>query len=373
VTMEHSSVNHLVGQHRSITGNGAWGGRTLQECVALEYGKGVLIPNANMTGLGFAERGFDKTLPTACYAEQITQAALWPFSLSGSKGVEGALPPALMQRARELRDKGLDPAGAFYRTFGDSTHLNLWLEQRAAAEGFEVSGLIDKLMLLPDDPTRTPLSAYGLAPAPEVAMLRQALPNIDLDPLETQAALAFLLLKRRISVTTSIWTTDRLLIDGTPALVNPPLGYDNSHNAHRSMQAICWNRVLRVIDRLIDLLKAEPMDATSGTSLWDHTLIYVATEFGRSKNRTGGSADFGTGHDLNNGVLLVSPLLKGDRVLGGVDPATGLTHGFDPVSLAPDPGRRTTEAELFAGLLDTLGVDTTGSGLPSAPPLRKGA
>lgn len=372
-TMTHSSVNHLVGQKRAITGNNAWRGRTLQECVALAHGRGALVPNVNMAGLGFAERGLDDTLPDVCYAEAISHANLWPFGLSGSKGVRGAPAPELVRRARALRDEGLDPASAFSRTFGRSPRLELWRRQRLAAADFEARALIDKLMLLSDDPSASPLSAFGLGPAPELAMLRQALPKLDLDPLEAQAALSFLLFKHRVAVTATIWPTDRVILDGTSALLNPPLAFDNSHNFHRPMQAIVWDRTLRVIDRLIDLLKAEPFDATSGQSLWDHTLIYVATEFGRSKSRLGGSVEFGTGHDLNNGVLLISPLLKGDRVLGGVDPATGRTYGFDPTTGAPDPGRETTEADVFAGILDVLQVDTTGSGLPSAPPFRKGA
>jgi hypothetical protein len=63
-------------------------------------------------------------------------------------------------------------------------------------------------------------------------------------------------------------------------------------------------------------------------------------------------------------------MLKGNRVLGGVDPLTALTYGFDPVNGAADKGRATTEAEIFSGVLDVLGVDTTGAGWPSATAFR---
>jgi hypothetical protein len=188
--------------------------------------------------------------------------------------------------------------------------------------------------------------------------------------MEAQAALSFALLESRVAVTTTIWPTDRLLIAGRNSLLNPPLAFDFSHNAHRPVQAAVWNRMLRVLDGLITLLRGEPLDATSGDSLWDHTLIYVATEFGRSKSRLARSETFGTGHDLNNGVLLISPLLRGNRVLGGVDPHTGLTFGVDPATGSPDPGRQNTEAQLFASILDTLEVNTSGSGLPSPLPFR---
>jgi hypothetical protein len=39
-TWQRTSVNHLVGQRRAVSGNNAWYGRTLQEAVALTYGAG---------------------------------------------------------------------------------------------------------------------------------------------------------------------------------------------------------------------------------------------------------------------------------------------------------------------------------------------
>ena len=99
--------------------------------------------------------------------------------------------------------------------------------------------------------------------------------------------------------------------------------------------------------------------------MWDRTMIYVASDFGREKKRPDGARDWGTGHHVNNGIQVFSPLVPGDTLLGGVDADTGLTYGFDPLSGAPDPGRNNTEPEIFSGLLGALGVDTSGSGLPS--------
>jgi len=128
-----------------------------------------------------------------------------------------------------------------------------------------------------------------------------------------------------------------------------------------------WDRILAPVDKLIDLLKAEPYDATSGESMWDHTLIYVATDFGRSRNRPANSTSFGSGHHINNGVLLVSPLVKGNSILGGVDPNTALTYGFDARTGAAIPGKQDfNEPDIFSGVLTALGVDTSGSGLPDA-------
>jgi hypothetical protein len=370
VPVRNSSVNHLVGQHRSITGNNAWRGRTLQECAALEYGQLAPMPNINMSALGFAERGIDRSLPLRCASESVTQPLSWPLGLHGSRGVTGAPSATLIDAARRVRNAGLEEPSAFQRTFGGSEALSRWLEQRQVATEIESRDLIERLMLMADDPVRTPLSAFGLRSGPDYERIRQALPNLETDPLEAQAALSFALLESRVAVTTTIWPTDRLIMASQDSLLNPPLAFDFSHNAHRPVQAAVWNRMLRILDGLITLLRGEPLDATSGESLWDHTLIYVATEFGRRKNRLGRSETFGSGHDLNNGVLLISPLLRGNRVLGGVDPHTGLTFGVDPATGIPDPGRENTEAQLFASILDTLEVDTTGSGLPSPLPFR---
>jgi uncharacterized protein (DUF1501 family) len=141
-------------------------------------------------------------------------------------------------------------------------------------------------------------------------------------------------------------------------LENPPLAFDFSHNDHPSTQNAMWSRVLRIVDGLIDLLKGEP-DGAGGT-LWDRSLVYVATDFGREKVRPANATAFGTGHHLNNGVVLVSPLLKGGRVYGGVDPTTLLTHGFDPTTGEPAPGTVMREGDVYAVIAGAMGVDYPG-------------
>ena len=163
-----------------------------------------------------------------------------------------------------------------------------------------------------------------------------------------------------------------LVTGGTSGIASPPLAFDFSHNAHREGQAFMWARVLSIVDRLIDLLRSEVFDATTGETLWDRTLIYMATDFGRSRNRPANATDFGSGHDLNNGVVLISPMVKGNTVLGGVDPSTTLTYGFDARTGAAAPGKLSSnEPDIFSGVLTALGVDTTGSGLPDASAFKK--
>lgn len=376
VTGTGTSVNHQIGQRRSVTGNEAWSGRTLQELVALHYGEGLPLPNVHLaTGTAFTERGSDRGLPSWAYGEPVADPALWPLALDGTRGLK-APDPALVARARRLRDERLDPESRFARVFGRSARLTGWTSQRGAPQRrIEAAGLVDKLMLFPDS-ERYPLSRFGLEPSPAAARVREVFPRFETDPLEAQAALAFLLLKFRVSTTVTLGPGQGLVLDADggvqgglaeDALRNTPIAFDFAHQAHRATQAVMWDRLYRVADGLITLLAEE--EDEGGASLWDRTLLYCATEFGRTRGRPEGAAEFGSGHDLNNGSLVISPLVEGDRVLGGVDPDTGMTYGYDPVTGAPDRGREMPEATLFAGLLQAMGIETP-PGLPRVPAIR---
>jgi hypothetical protein len=64
-------------------------------------------------------------------------------------------------------------------------------------------------------------------------------------------------------------------------------------------------------------------------------------------------------------------MANGGQVLGGVDPDTTLTYGFDPATGRPEPGREMAEAEIFAGILQALGVSTAGTGLRDMRAMRR--
>ncbi|WP_257452182.1 DUF1501 domain-containing protein [Archangium lipolyticum] len=360
-----TSVNHVIAQKRSLTGNNAWRGRTLQECVALQYGAGFPIPNVNMGNSGFSERGTDNTLPAHCYGEVVANPSLWPLGLDGVKGIKDLPSREVVALTRSVRNS-LDAQSVFGKTFDDAAALKLWNEQRTTGQSaLEVQDLINRLNVLPDDP-KTPLSEYGLSSSPDAEKLRAVFPNYMSDPVEGQAALAFLLLKNRVSVTVTLGPSFNMAVTPSYQVTNPPLAFDFSHNDHRSIQAFMWSRLMDTIDKLIGLLKSEPFDS-SGESLWDRSLIYMATEFGRTRTREGATENFGTGHDLNNGFMILSPMVRGNTVLGGVDPSTTLTYGFDPRTGAPERGKtESNEPDIFSGILTAMGVDTSGSGLPDA-------
>ena len=368
VTHTGTSVNHLVAQKRAITGNDAWAGRTLQEIVAATYGQGVPLPNVNMGVGGYIEPGIDPELPSRARAEPVVDASLWALGLDGQKGIENAPPRAALELTRRLRDR-LDARTEFTRTFGESSALKRWLQRRTDAPAFEQANLMEKLLFLPDTP-QSPLASLGLTTGPDAERVRTAFPLYLTDPLEAQAALAYLLIVNRVSVSVTLGPGLSPNVGGQQIVDSPPLAFDFSHSAHRGTQALMWSRLLSVADRLIELLKqAEYAD---GQSFWDRSLVYFASDFGRSRRRPENAREFGSGHHLNNGSLIISPFANGGRILGGVDPDTTLTYGFDPASGRPEPGRTMAEAEIFSGIVQALGVNTSGTGLPDMPAMRRG-
>jgi len=376
-TLTGTSVNHQVAQRRSITGNEAWNGRTLQEMVAWQYGLDTPIPNVHLlAGTGFNDNGTDDSVPTYARRQIVPDPIVWPLSLDGSKGLKNGLDPKILEAVRKQRNDVFEPGTRFGQIFSRAPRLVEWQEQRAAQGQIEALDLITQLMVASNG-TNFPLDEFGLGSSPSAAAVRAVFPNYATDPLHAQASLAFLLLKYRVSVTVTLGPSFSFVYaggdvtSGLPenSVLNPPLAFDFSHQSHRAGQAVVWSRLHEVVDGLITLLQAE--DFGDGTSMWDRTMIYVPTEFGRDKTRPNGASEWGTGHNLNNGVMVFSPLVPGDTLLGGVDPDTGLTYGFDPETGAPEPGRNTTEPEIFSGLLGALGIDTTGSTLPPVPAMRR--
>ena len=351
-----TSVNHRIAQYRSITGNDVWQGRTIQEAAALQYGARFPVPNVNMGTGGFAQRGIDESLPEYCYAETVATPRSWPLSLDGAKGIEGLPDASLIRRARALRNDKLDPESVFYKTFKDSGRLRRWLNARDQVQpSIESAQLINRVLMNETVPGVT------LDDVETVRTLKRPenFGDYEVDNLDAQAALAFLLLKNRVSNVVTIGNGFAGELQGA-TLFNPPIGFDFSHTAHRGTQLFLWSRIYAVLGKLIRLLKGE--------GLWKRTLIYIATDFGRDKVRPPGdqTRDFGTGHHLNNAAVLISPMLRGNRVLGGIDPTTAETYGLD-ASGSPDPTvQPPDEQSVYALLTQVLKIEGT-EGLPAVP------
>lgn len=353
MTLDHSSVNHGVGQRRAIDGGGVNSGRTLLEAAAARHGSTLPLAAINMMSGEFARLGTDPTLPG--FAQQVAVADARSFSLGthGSLGLPDPVDHSALLNARAVRDQ-LEGRSRFGTRFSRSTTRNAYLDLRTRAEALEASGL-SRAVGLVDLP--------GLPTAPELDRIRELLPDVSGDPFEAQAALAFLLVKNGGSCAVGLSPSDALAAEpgASPteqgAITNPALAFDSSHNLHRVGQHVMWSRLLRVTDALITLLKEAEDPRHSGSSLWSRSLIYVATEFGRTRTRPTGVTRFGTGHFQNNGVVLASPLLHGGRSYGGLDPMTSLTYGFDRSTGAPAPGTKMAESDVYSVICQALDVD----------------
>jgi len=379
-----SSVNHFEAQRRVVNGRGTFRGRTLTEAVSSTYGGAMTLPNVNMGRGGYSEPGADVELSPRYQAEIVTNPVTFALSTSGHAGITPVgdraietpdIRARLIEKARTVRDEELERHSPFAQTFATSrVRQDLITGRRDRDPTLESANLIEKLLYVPDLGDIFPLNKYGLSSAEEASQILDVLDDawptntsgIAADRLEAQAALAYLLIRNEVSC--GITLTE----PGTDGF----LAFDQSHVDHRSAQQTHWDRVLAVADKLIGLLKgAEYHDASgpTGTSYWDRTMIVFATEFGRDKWDKGGT--FGTGHNMNNGLLAVSPLLKGGQVLGQTDPWNGHICGYDADTGAPtpftglapgedpaydDPNLPPGEEQVYGALLDAVGVSYDG-------------
>ena len=322
-----TSVNHIVAQHRAVTGAGANAGRTIMEAMAERHGTGLALPNCTMAAGGYSQPGDDPSLSDRARAELIADPVLFAASTHGYAGVPRAPGDEAMARARRIREQ-LDEVSHFGATFSRSDRRRRYLSlRREVLPQLEATDLIRRLMLLDED-AGTPLSAFGLSALPreERDRLLDVFPRMLVDPLHAQGALAFLLARYQVSCSITIGPNYQpIFLD---QIYGTPLAFDYSHTDHVASQSTMWGRILEVTDGLIRLLKEQPYnDDPSQGSIWERSLVYVATDFGRDKERPRDSLSFGTGHHLNNGNVLISPLLHGNRVWGGIDRSDGLTFG----------------------------------------------
>lgn len=350
MTCEVSSVNHIIAAKRSITGDNVFGGRTLGEAIAAQFGKGLPLANMMLAGGGYATHGDDITVSDAARAQVVADPLMFAFATHGYKGLTGAPAAADMRAARELRAQ-LETVSRHYELFKDSKLMDAYRRNRdRITETLEKGDMITKLMML--DPASNNLASFGLETSADINLVREKFPNMANDPFEARMALGFLAAKNGVSNAISVAPSPSPLItaQGSP---NSPLAFDWSHVDHRAAQNSMWSYILKSVDALIDLLKATDIDGRPELGkMWDRSLIYIATEFGRDKIATGGS-----GHHLNNGVVMISPMLQGNKVFGGVDPTTGMTFGFDPQTGAPNPAVKMKERDIYSAIAHAVGLN----------------
>jgi hypothetical protein len=329
----------------------------MMEAMALRHGEDLIIPNCNMANDGYIQSGGDPSLPGFARAEIIASPLGFAAAMDGVKGVLGAPDRGLVERARGVREQ-LDDASTFGRTFVDSPRRQRFLANRREVQPrLEAAQLMDRLTLLPPellDPK------YGVLSSPLLPTLAGRFSRLQIDPWESQAALAVLLAYYGLSCVSTIGLRQEPTF-GDEKLITTPIAFDFSHTDHRMAQYLMWAHVLKAVDALVDLL--QQLDYLGDPALgkmWDRSLIYIATDFGRDKTRPAGAESWGTGHSLNNGTLIVSPLLTGNRVFGGIDPTTCETFGFDGSTGESDPGLECSEGHIYSAIAQALDIEFPG-------------
>jgi hypothetical protein len=353
-----SSVNHNVAQARSLNGAGINKGRTIMEAMALRYGGGLPLPNCNMAMDGYIEHGSDATVPERARHEIITAPLFFATGTHGFRGIPGLPRAGSIARARKVREQ-LDRETVFAKTFGKSPVISRYLEQRRfGADELEKANLIEKLLLM--DPANIK-PGVGLMPGALSAELFKRFPGLIENDVQAQLGLGFLLAYHGASTSVTFGFRSDPVITKADGVVTAPIAFDYSHSGHRAAQSVMWGNLASWLDTFIGLLKAyDYMGDPSLGKMWDRSLIYVATDFGRTKTRPAESAAWGSGHDLNNGSLIISPMVKGNRVYGGVDPKTCLTYGFNRTTGEPDRSVEFEEAALYGALAHALDIDFPG-------------
>jgi hypothetical protein len=353
VTNEVSSVNHIVAAKRSVSGDNCNGGRTISEAIAMEFGQGLPLANLMLAEGGYALHGDDTSVPDLYRAQLVSDPLMFAFATHGYKGISGIAGDKEIALGREVR-RQLESASQFNQQFKKARVLDSYLKNReSVVEMLEKGDTVTKLMLL--DPQTSQLAKFGFEVSADINLVREKFPNMGSDILEARFALGFLAAKNGLSnaITISTSNTPNIVNKGTP---NAPIAFDWSHVEHRAAQNSMWSYLLKGIDGLIELLKATDVSSDPAQGkMWDHSVIYVATEFGRDKVKESGS-----GHHLNNGNIMISPLLNGNKIYGGIDPLTSLTYGYDPLTGSPDKGRHMKEKDSYGIVAQALGLDYKG-------------
>lgn len=353
VTQEVSSVNHNVAAKRAMTGNDIHGGRTITEEVAMAFGRQNLLANCNMAAAGYLENGHNAQTAAYALAEPIADPLMFALGLHHSRGIKAAPSVGALQNARNLRAL-LEKESPFLKRHEQERLMAEYMDKRQRmVNELEKGNLIDQLLLL-EAPAGSGLTASG-----DMATLLSKFPNIAKDPFQAQAALGFLLAKNRLATAVTMGLAFNPVFEGEKRVVNAPIAFDWSHQDHMGAQNAMWSRVLQTVDGLMDLLKATDLDPQNPTKgkMWQRSFIFIATEFGRDKILSGQSS----GHHLNNGNILISPMLKGNKIYGGVDTTTGLTYGFDPATgVAHKNLKAIDETGMYSLICHALGIEFEG-------------
>ncbi|MEO1335664.1 MAG: hypothetical protein AAFV29_08465, partial [Myxococcota bacterium] len=171
MTVENTSVSHLVAQSRSMTGDGIDRGRTITEAMAMAHGGNLPLPNAIMSSGGFTDNGVWSGVPDTARGVLIDNALQFALATDGRRGLSGTPSERVVARARQARAQ-LESTSPFGQRFSTSEARRRFLTMREGPSAkIEASELIDKLLLV-DGTTQANFDELGLSSSPDLARLQ---------------------------------------------------------------------------------------------------------------------------------------------------------------------------------------------------------
>lgn len=349
------TLDRDLAARQAMTGNSINRGRTLAEHVASAFRGRFTMPNICMAKGGFAAPGSDLRLSGSARAELISDPLMFAFATHGFAGLSHQPSSAKVQLERQLR-LSLEKNSAFYQANQNHPTIKSFQYNRdVIMTSLEKNQLMMNLLI--DGTAKERYGRRGLRMSQEMESLNRHFGQLGSDPFEAQMALAFLLSKRGLTnVCTMSPGADLVLSPDRKKANTAPMGFNWSHTDHRGAQNAMWSYMLKNIDSLIQLLKATDVNGDPAQGkMWERSVIYVASDFGRERVQRGGS-----GLHANNANLLISPLVKGNRIYGAYDERRGTIGGFHPITGAPEPRRSITSADHYSIVAGLMGAPFAG-------------
>jgi hypothetical protein len=340
ISQNTSSANHDIAAQRVLHGDGAFRKRSIVELNANAHGEKYSLANVNLATQGYGKPGGDLALVDYAKSLRVATAQSVAFSSHRFKGVDYGLSVENMKLVKAAQ-QSLEQSASAHLRWKDHQDLRNWVSYRNRVEQLERNNVIDQLLFLERvgvDNSKVPVQT-----TPLLNKIKAAFPDYLTDAYQSQAAIAFLLLRNGIS--------NNVTID-----MSLGLSFDQAHQFHTDAQNYMWRRTLRSLDALLNLCKSEYYlgDQRNGT-IWDRLVTYVPTEFGRDKKKRQGS-----GHDLNNSMMVLAKNIKGNRSYGELDQDTGIISGFDLSSGVADTSLHVSERHMYSILANLLEIPFPG-------------
>ena len=221
---------------------------TIAEAAAIRHGEGLPLPNVLMSSGGFQNGGTPGPAPDWARREVIEKPLSFSLLMHGTRAIPNLPDDPRVLRARRIREN-LDDHSPVAQRFNRSLERARYLRARRENQPqLENANLIEKLMLRPSG------SVPGVSESPLREVLLRHLPDLDIDPNQSQAALAVALAHFGVSAAVTLGTSlESRVVDG--AFASAPLAFDYAHNAHRAGQASMWSTTFKVLHGLISALK----------------------------------------------------------------------------------------------------------------------